>query len=328
MKMISVALCTYNGERFLGQQLASIKNQSSPVHELVICDDGSTDRTFEIIEAFQKSVDFPIVLHKNTTNLGSSKNFEKCIQACSGDIIFLCDQDDLWKKDKVEKQIAYLDAHPEQDAVFSNALMIDQSGNSKGKTSFEQIEFTEDLQNFWEQGGAFEILSKGYVVTGATLAIRKKIGENIFPVPEIIPELIHDGWISLYLAMDQKIGFLREVLVEYREHDSQQVGLKGHGPTITLTDRFLRARKEKLGRLEKKYQDSLALYTYFGQLPKIKASILARLKQRVEHYRMRSQLPANRIRRIFPILQSLSRGYYRMHDGGKWWRPLLGDLLE
>ncbi len=73
--MISVALCTYNGERFLGQQLASIKNQSSPVHELVICDDGSTDRTFEIIEAFQKSVNFPIVLHKNTTNLGSSKNF-------------------------------------------------------------------------------------------------------------------------------------------------------------------------------------------------------------------------------------------------------------
>ena len=73
--MISVALCTYNGERFLDQQLASIKNQSSPVHELVICDDGSTDRTFEIIEAFQKSVEFPVVLHKNPTNLGSSKNF-------------------------------------------------------------------------------------------------------------------------------------------------------------------------------------------------------------------------------------------------------------
>jgi len=88
MKTISVALCTYNGERFLGQQLASIKNQSTPVHELVICDDGSTDRTFEIIETFQKSVDFPVILHTNATNLGSSKNFEKCIQACSGDIVF------------------------------------------------------------------------------------------------------------------------------------------------------------------------------------------------------------------------------------------------
>ena len=328
MKTISVALCTYNGERFLGQQLASIKNQSTPVHEIVICDDGSTDRTFEIIEEFQKSVDFPVILHTNESNLGSSKNFEKCIQACSGDIIFLCDQDDLWKKDKVAKQVAYLDAHPDQDAVFSNALMIDQAGNSLGNTSFEKIEFTEELQNYWRQGGAFEILSKGYVVTGATMAIRKKICDSVFPVPLIIPELIHDGWISLYLAMDQKIGFLEDVLVEYREHDSQQVGLKGSGPVITLADRFTRARTEKLDRLNKKYQDSFALYTYFANLANIKPAIISQLKQRMDHYHMRSQLPANRIMRIFPILQSLTRGYYRKHDGGKWWRPLLGDLLE
>jgi hypothetical protein len=143
---------------------------------------------------------------------------------------------DLWKKDKVAKQVAYLEAHPDKDAVFSNALMIDQAGNSKGKTSFEQIEFTEELQNYWKQGGAFEILSKGYVVTGATMAIRKKICDSVFPVPLIIPELIHDGWIALYLAMDQKIGFLEDVLVEYREHDSQQVGLKGSGPVITLAE--------------------------------------------------------------------------------------------
>ncbi len=64
----------------MGQQLASIKNQSTPVHEIVICDDGSTDRTFEIIEEFQKSVDFPVILHTNESNLGSSKNFEKCIK--------------------------------------------------------------------------------------------------------------------------------------------------------------------------------------------------------------------------------------------------------
>ena len=100
--------------------------------------------------------------------------------------------------------------------------MIDQAGNSNGKTNFEKIEFTESRQKFWIQGGAFEILSKGYVVTGATLAIRKKICDWVFPVPMIIPELIHDGWISLYLAMDQKIGFLTDILVEYREHESQQ----------------------------------------------------------------------------------------------------------
>ncbi len=328
MKKISVALCTYNGERFLEQQLVSIKNQSLPVHELVIFDDGSTDRTFEIIEDFQKTVDFNVKLHKNSTNLGSSKNFEQCVQACSGEIIFLCDQDDIWKADKVEKQVAYLDSHPDQDAVFSNALMIDQAGNSNGKTNFEKIEFTESRQKFWIQGGAFEILSKGYVVTGATLAIRKKICDWVFPVPMIIPELIHDGWISLYLAMDQKIGFLTDILVEYREHESQQVGLKGNGPVITLEDRFKRAREEKLSRLEKKYKDSLALFSYFNQLPNIKPDILSRLNQRTIHYRMRSSLPSNRLKRIFPILRSLSQDFYRIHDGGKWWRPLLGDLFE
>jgi len=93
---ISVAMCTYNGSRFLENQLNSIGAQEVQPFELVICDDGSTDSTVQIIEAFRETVSFPVHLHRNSTNLGSTRNFQEAIELCRGDIIALCDQDDYW----------------------------------------------------------------------------------------------------------------------------------------------------------------------------------------------------------------------------------------
>lgn len=132
MESISVALCTYNGEEFLPKQLDSIKQQTKPIHELVVCDDGSRDATIEILEKFRKSVNFPVIIHQNSSNLGSSKNFEQCLQKCSGEIIFLCDQDDVWMPNKVEIMTTYFQANSHHDAVFSNAQIIDQRGLKTG----------------------------------------------------------------------------------------------------------------------------------------------------------------------------------------------------
>ena len=328
MSKISVALCTYNGEKYLQHQLESIKNQTLGIHELIVCDDGSKDQTISILEDFKTHVNFPIEIHVNSSNLGSSKNFEKCIQLCTGDIVFLCDQDDWWYEEKVERQIGFFKAHPEIDAVFSNAVMVDQKGIPTGNTSFDQIEFYPEMQTKWNLGHAFEMLLKGYVVTGATLVIRKKICAEVFPVPEIIPELIHDGWISLYLSRQQKIGFISDPLIQYREHASQQVGLQGKEPTITLKDRFLRSRENKLARLQKKFDDAKALFNYFSALPLLDNHTTEKIKDRMLHYQMRSQLPSNRIKRFLPIVNHIINGDYKLHDGGKWWRPALGDLLE
>jgi len=328
MAKISVALCTYNGEKYLQHQLESIKNQTLGIHELMVCDDGSNDQTISILEEFKTHVNFTVEIYVNATNLGSSKNFEKCIQLCSGDIVFLCDQDDWWYEEKVETQMNYFNAHPEIDAVFSNAVMVDQKGIPTGNTSFEQIEFYPEMQSKWNLGHSFEMLLKGYVVTGATLAIRKKICDEVFPVPAIIPELIHDGWISLYLSRQQKIGFISDPLIQYREHASQQVGLQGKEPIITLKDRLLRSRGDKLGRLKKKFDDAKALYDYFSTLPLQDSQTTEKIKDRMLHYQMRSQLPNNRIKRILPILNHVINGNYKLHDGGKWWRPALGDFVE
>jgi glycosyltransferase involved in cell wall biosynthesis len=328
MLKISVALCTYNGERFLKHQLESIKNQTLGIHELIVCDDGSKDQTISILEDFKTHVNFPIEIHVNSSNLGSSKNFEKCVQLCSGDIIFLCDQDDWWYEEKVERQINFFNAHPEIDAIFSNAIMVDQKGVPTGNTSFEQIEFYPEMQSKWNLGQSFDMLLKGYVVTGATLAIRKKICSEVFPVPEIIPELIHDGWISLFLSIKNKIAFISDPLIQYREHESQQVGLQGKEPTITLKDRLIRSREDKLARLQKKFDDAKALFDYFSALPLQHTCTIVKIQDRMLHYQMRSQLPSNRIQRFLPIFSHIINGAYKLHDGGKWWRPALGDLLE
>ncbi len=93
---ISVALCTFNGERFLPRQLASIQQQTRLPDELVICDDRSTDTTLAIVRSFASSVSFPVKVMQNERNLGSTKNFENAMRLCSGDLIALSDQDDVW----------------------------------------------------------------------------------------------------------------------------------------------------------------------------------------------------------------------------------------
>jgi len=327
MQKISVAMCTFNGAEFLSKQLESIKQQTVSVHEMVVCDDGSSDETLAIVERFSKQVAFPVLVHRNPINLGSSKNFEQCMALCQGDIIFLCDQDDVWMPQKVEKTLAYLDENPGHEAVFSNATMIDQAGFPTGRTSFEQIEFTPEVQAKWKSEGSFDILIRGYVVTGATLAIRKSALSLVLPVPQIIPFLIHDGWIALILGSINKIGFLRETLIEYREHATQQVGLKGSEKHITMLNRIMRSREDKISRIKLKQENISKLTAYLLTLP-IDDTCKQKMISRNNFYTMRVSLPQNRLLRVIPVFRSVINGDYKVQEGGKWWRPMLGDLFE
>ena len=99
----SVALCTYNGEKYLKEQLDSILSQEIPVDEIVICDDCSTDETTLIIKEYESQFPNVFCVFINAENLGYVRNFEKALSFCTGEIIFLCDQDDLWRKDKTQK---------------------------------------------------------------------------------------------------------------------------------------------------------------------------------------------------------------------------------
>ena len=325
--MISVAMCTYNGARFLSEQLESIANQIIPVDELVVCDDGSTDDTIQFLKTFSKKLPFPVFIHQNETNLGSTKNFEKCLSLCQGDIIFFSDQDDAWHPDKVKKQMAYFENHPEMDAVFSDAMIMDDDSKPSGRTIWEEIEFNTALQNKWIAGQAHEILFTGFVVTGATLAIRKSALSRLTPFPTHVPDLIHDAYIAMVLSLEEKIGFISESLVSYRIHSSQQVGFGAKVDHVTFRNRFSRDRNEKLIPLREKADKLEKLYLLLMEIPLFPKEKLKNLKFAKNHYYKRANLPGNRLLRIVPVMTDIFKGRYAF-SSKDWWLPVFGDLFE
>src|SRR5262245_33463585 len=131
---ISIALCTYNGAKFLSSQLESYLVQTQMPDEVVVCDDRSNDQTVEILKAFAERAPFSVRVLVNDQNLGSTKNFEKAISLCSGEFIFLSDQDDIWNPDKIEKMTAPFENDPDVGLVFSDVELVDESLTFEGKT--------------------------------------------------------------------------------------------------------------------------------------------------------------------------------------------------
>ena len=143
----SVALCTYNGQQFLKQQLDSILNQTHKVDEIVVCDDGSTDKTIEILENYSANYPNTFYINQNEINLRSVKNFEKAVKLCSGDIIFLSDQDDVWVDNKVEKYVDYFDKNPNIEVLASNGYCIDENSKVHDKYSIWDVpQFLRDAK--------------------------------------------------------------------------------------------------------------------------------------------------------------------------------------
>lgn len=230
MNGISVALCTCNGAPYIGQQLDSILNQTYSVDEIVICDDTSTDGTVEILKEYSSK--FPIIrLFLNSQCLGVCANFDKALHLCSGDLILLSDQDDIWRSDKVETINGYFKRNPEKSVVFTDAILIDVNDKIlpvKHKSLFQYLKFNAFARLMFNCGYSLDLLVLNYRVTGATVAIRKEYLERITIDHDATPQNLkplHDARISLYAASDKVLGYITKPLVSYRIHADQQVGL-------------------------------------------------------------------------------------------------------
>ncbi len=219
---ISVALCSFNGEKYIEEQLNSILNQTLKVDEIIVCDDISTDDTITILEEYSNKNPNLFKIYKNEKNLRSVKNFEKAIQLCTGDIIFLADQDDIWIENKTEKYIDFFNNNSNINAIASNGYCIDEQSKIHEKYSvWDAPQFLREQNipfNF------FSIISNvSNVATGATMAIRKEIIPDIVPFP-IIPDFHHDEWIALITSKTNSFELLNEKYFYYRTHKNQQVG--------------------------------------------------------------------------------------------------------
>lgn len=217
---LSVSMITFQGAAYLKAQMDSILGQSIPVQEIVVCDDGSTDGTREILASYKAS--YPqIQLYFNEKNLGTVANMQQCLRITSGDIIFLADQDDVWLPNKVEKTLTFFQENPEADAIFSNADIIDEVGETQfGMTLWDIIGFPHDQVELSD----FERRVDN-VVTGAGLAFKRDPSLIEKDIPQM-PGLLHDGWIGLYFADKNTLMANPEKLFQYRSHANQQVGGK------------------------------------------------------------------------------------------------------
>ena len=222
----SIAICTFNGQVYLAQQLESILNQSIPPNEIVLCDDGSVDDTLSIAQNI--SLKYPNVIWQiisNTNNLGYTKNFEKAISLCNSEIIILSDQDDVWLPNKADKLISFLKKSG-KSVVFSNAKLVDSNLMDLEITMFDKVNFIEMHQEiFYKKHFASEIFLSRSIATGATMAFYKKHVLNFFPIPTN-NIYIHDSWIATCAACTDSIGFLDEALTLYRQHSNQSIGAK------------------------------------------------------------------------------------------------------
>ena len=330
---ISIALCTNNGGKFLRKQLQSIENQTLIANEIIICDDNSTDNTIQIIQEF--STKLPIKLYQNKPALKTIKNFEYAIGLCTGDIIFPCDQDDFWMPQKIEKLVKYLIENPDKEVVCSNARIVNEQLDDLGSSLWDKVRLWEKQISDWENGKAFDLLLQGNRVTGCTLAMRHNFAKKAIPFPtDIHPDFIHDGWIGILGALNNRIGLLNEPLILYRQHANQQVGIiQRTTEKVEFSSRFSRPRTQKIAPLLERSTFYNNLLNYLcNNYPELKQYSQS-LQMISEHYKVRSSLPEKRWNRLKPIARNFIKGnYHRYQDlESRWYGKylaILGDLLE
>lgn len=199
--MISVCLASFNGEAYIQSQLASILKQLASIDEVIVSDDGSKDRTIEIVQGMKD--DRIKVLLQQGKPLGVQKNFERALFAAVGDIIFLADQDDIWLENKVSKCVEALE---DADLVVSNCSVVDAELNVLIPSFFRHRNSGP--------GVVKNIIRNSYL--GCCMAFKKEILNIVLPIPQNVA--MHDIWIGLLANLVGKTAFIPIPLVYYRRH--------------------------------------------------------------------------------------------------------------
>lgn len=318
---ISVALCSFNGETFIASQIESILQQSRPVDEIVICDDGSADGTLAILESLAHSSRIPIRLQRNPQRLGVTGNFAKAISLTTGDVIFLCDQDDVWHTDKVARIMEAL-ANPAVAMAFSNAQVVDAQLQPAGYHLWDSIWFNPAEQKRMAAGDAAPVLLRHAVAAGSTLAFKREYLPLILPMPDLPHS--HDIWITLMLACVARIQPINEDLIRYRLHENNAVGMKW----FNLIGQYHMARRQitsgtfaNLATLHQAARDRLQGQNRWP----VSAQILRQLQEKVRHNTIRHEMHQSRRARLPAIGRELYAGNYRRYSYG--FKSVLQDLF-
>ncbi len=317
----SVAMCTYNGARFLPEQLRSLLEQERLPSQVVVCDDKSQDDTAALLEAFvvdAAALGVRVDLHLNPQNLGYVRNFEKALGLCDGDVIFLCDQDDVWHTSKLGTYLKLFEQDPALAVVHSDAQLVDAARRPLGHGLFEVLEVTASERQQMNNGEAFEVLLRRNIVTGATMAFRRELVDVALPMEET---WVHDEWLAMVAATRQG-GFrcLDWESIQYRQHGDNQIGASKRTLAQRLKGMEI-GRRAFIARMVERYRQ---LYKRSLQGSWMEPAQLDLLSRRIAHGQVRSTIKAG-LRNWDAVIREVRNGNYWRFSHGL--RSVVVDLL-
>lgn len=318
---ISIAMATYNGGKYLQEQLDSFRIQSRLPDELVACDDGSSDDTVAILESLRKVAPFEVRVIRNVDNLGYVHNFEKALSLCSGDIIFLSDQDDVWFPEKIDVMSSRMVSEPGLQVLQCDMVLTDENLTPSRYTQLGNLRAAGFRDHMF--------------ITGCGTAIRRTWLDVACPIP--IGFFGHDNWVHRLALAVQARRLMERPLQYYRRHGqntakwalstptavNQFTVLRSHGlhnsiagwqqeiARIALTAERLEERGEQLRQLG-----------YGGRLPGALVALRAEIDDREKRIAVARQ---PRLRRIPHVLGLWRRGGYRHFSS---WKSAVKDMIR
>jgi glycosyltransferase involved in cell wall biosynthesis len=209
--LVSIVVCTYNGARFVGEQLESILQQTYPNIEVIVGDDASTDETWEIIEAF-KNKDQRITAYRNETNMGYNLNFSKACGSATGAYIAISDQDDIWEPSKIEMLLSKLEENPAHMLVHGISARFEEMGKPH-LGSLKKVNYIEgnDMRKFF-------LLN---IISGHSMLLRAELLNRAQPFPQ---KIYYDWWLVAHACAAGDIVAVQKILTWHRMHDSNATG--------------------------------------------------------------------------------------------------------
>ncbi|TFD19491.1 glycosyltransferase family 2 protein [Cryobacterium sp. TMS1-13-1] len=319
---VAVALCTYNGAAYLEEQLLSILGQTLCPDEIVVSDDGSTDETLAVVQrvvaAASPAVNFVVL--KNNTALGVTANFEQALAACSGDLIALSDQDDVWWPERLERMVAEFTRRHELQMLHADARLVDSVGTPLGFSLLKTLGVSDADRAAVHNGHAIDAYLRRNIVTGATMMVRADLVKRSRPFPAA---WVHDEWVAMVAAATGLVDLLDEPLTDYRQHGGNQIGVT----SLDASGKLGRLRAPRTSRNARLLARAEALQQRAsGFEPAVSASVLALIDAKLAHEKRRSALPANPLLRVGPVVRGWREGDYSRFGLGL--QDVLRDLVQ
>lgn len=320
---ISIAMATYNGAKYLQEQLDSFVAQTQLPDELIVSDDGSSDETLAIVENFARQAPLKVSIYQNDHNLGFAMNFETAIRQCSGDIIFLSDQDDVWFPHKLMTVLKIFIESPKVLAIINNANLVDTHLYDTGLTKLGQI------RSLGLQDSDF--------LTGCCTAFRGSLLPLLLPFPAI-NSYVHDTWLHALVNRLNIRRIIEEPLQYYRRHDKNTSTFLASSTTPVNSSDLIRAYKyqdprpwcqrriQQLAVLRKRIDEKgISTLAPLGMVETIPRALQSIDSEIIASQARLHLLQYSRIQRFLPALWMYIQGQYKVFKG---WKSLAKDLYH